>query len=79
MLVEEAHLAAAADVVAVKRTYQRSGFAREAEIKGFLCRYATARNLYLWQAYGIGKSQQLATNRGDFIESKEQMVDTKER
>ena len=34
--VEGAHLAAATDVVAIKRTYQRSGFACESEIKGFL-------------------------------------------
>ena len=64
---EEAHLAAATNIVAGKRTYQRSGFAREAEIKGFLCRYATAGSSYLRQAYGIGKSQRLATDRGNFM------------
>ena len=62
--VEEAHLVA--NVVAVERTYQRSGFASEAEIKGFLCRYTTTRNSYLRQAYGKGK--------GDFTE---RMVNTK--
>ena len=71
--VEEAHLVA--NVVAVERTYQRSGFASEAEIKGFLCRYAMTRNSYLRQAYGIGKSHRLATGKGDFTE---QMVNTKE-
>ena len=71
--VEEAHRVA--HVVVVDWTYQRSGFALEAEIKGLLCRYATIRDSYLQQAHGIGKSQRNATNGGNFIE---RMVNTKE-
>ena len=71
--VEEAHRVA--HVVVVDWTYQRSGFALEAEIKGLLCRYATIRDSYLRQAHGIGKSQRHATNGGNFIE---RMVNTKE-
>lgn len=76
--VEGAHLAAATDVVAIKRTYQRSGFAGKTEIKGFLCRYATAGNSYWQQAYGIGKSQRLATDEGGSVEPNKLTVDKEE-
>ena len=35
---EDAHPAATTDVMTVKRSYQRSGFAHETKIKGFFCR-----------------------------------------
>ena len=74
---EDAHPAATTDVMTVKRSYQRSGFAHETKIKGFFCRYATTGNSYWRRAYGIGESQGLAANEGDSIEPTGRAVPTK--
>ena len=51
---------------------------QKAEIKGFLCQgYVIAESPYLQLATGIGKSKRLEIDGGDFMQSKEWMVDTR--
>ena len=74
---EDAHPATTTDIMSVTRSYQRSGFAHETKIKGFLCRYATTGNSYWRRACGIGESQGFAADEGDSIAPTGRAVPTK--